>query len=262
MPAPSNNTAPALSGTQEVGYTLTCSQGSWSGGVDSYAYQWQEQLPGGHPYEDVAGATSNTYTIIANDQAHIIRCKVTATNQVGSTIAYSDATAEIPNDILIVEDGTAKDDSNTYVHLDYADSYFAIRDNTDWFTYNVGQRKAALIRGCIYLDQFQYVGQKKTYAQALQWPRINVRVDGFDVPSDEIPKNLKYAQCEAALRALAGDLGVDIDPGNITEETVDVITVTYSDYSNGGQKRFPTIERFLSKLTMSSGGSYRRVVRT
>lgn len=261
MPAPTNSVAPSLSGTEEVGYTLVCSQGSWTGGVDSYAYQWQNQEPGEHPFTDISGADGNTYTILASGQGHIIRCVVTATNQFGSTIAYSDSTVEIPNDILIVEDGTGLSTANSYVNFDYADSYFAVRDNSDWFNCNIGARKAALIRGAIYLDQFDYIGQKNTYAQALQWPRTGACVDGFDIPNDEIPKNLKYAQCEAALRSAASELMIDLDSGSVIEETVDVISVKYSDYSNGGQKKFPIIERLLSKLTRSMG-SFRKVIRS
>lgn len=261
MPSPANTTAPVLSGTQEVGYTLTCSTGAWSHGVDSYAYQWQEQKAGEHPYEDILGATSNSYLVIASDQAHLIRCKVIATNQDGSTIAYSDATVAIPNDWLVVEDGTGKDDSNTYASLEYADNYFAVRNNAEWAALNIGQRKASLISGAAYIDLKNFTGQKNTLEQAMQWPRTGAKVDGFSIESSSIPKQLKDANCEAALRASSEPLIADIEPGNITDETVDVITVTYSDYSNNGQKSYPYIDALLRKFVLS-GGNYHRTVRT
>ena len=261
MPAPSILTAPSLSGTQEVGYTVSCTYGTWSHGVDSYAYQWQEQMPGEHPYEDIAGATSNTYIIIASDQAHIIRCKVTATNSSGSTIAYSDATSAIPNDWLIVEDGTGKDDSNSYADLAYADNYFSVRNNSTWQTYNIGQRKSALIKGAAYVEQYDFIGTKKTATQAMQWPRINAKVDGYLLDSTLIPKALKDAQCEASLRAAAGEIMADIESGSTIEETVDVITVKYSEHSSTGVTRYPVIESLLRKLVTSSG-NYHRTVRT
>lgn len=260
MPAPSNTSAPVLSGTQEVGYTLTCSTGSWSHGVDGYAYQWQEQQPGDHPYADIAGATANTYLVLASDQAHIIRCKVTATNQDGSTIAYSDATTSIPNDWLIVEDGSGKSDANSYVDLAYVDNYFAVRNNTAWAGYSIGERKSALIKGAAYIDQSDFIGIKITADQAMQWPRHDARVDGFILDSDAIPKSLNDAQCEAALRAAAGEIMPDIEPGSVIEETVDVISVKYSDYSNNGVTKYPAIYRLLRKLVRSSG-NYHRVVR-
>lgn len=261
MAAPANTVSPALSGTQEIGYTISCSAGTWTGSVDSYAYQWQKQAPGGVSYSDVAGATANSYIVIASDQAHIIRCKVTATNSSGSTIAYSDATAAIPNDWLIVEDGTAKDDSNSYADLAYADNYFSVRNNSTWQNYNIGQRKSALIKGAAYVDQYDFIGTKKTATQAMQWPRINAKVDGYLLDSTLIPKALKDAQCEAALRAAAGEIMADIESGSAIEETVDVITVKYSEYSSTGVTRYPVIESLLRKLVTSSG-NYHRTVRT
>lgn len=260
MPAPSNTSAPVLSGTQEVGYTLTCSTGSWSHGVDGYAYQWQEQQPGEHPYVDIAGATANTYLILASDQAHIIRCKVTATNSSGSTIAYSDATTAIPNDWLVVEDGTGKEDSNSYADLTYADSYFAVGNNATWASYSIGARKSALIKAGEYIDLREFIGQKNTAAQAMQWPRTGARVDGFLIASNEIPKSLKDAQCQAAIRAAVGEILPDIEPGSVTEETVDVISIKYSDNSNNGVTKYQAIDKLLRKLVRSSG-NYHRTVR-
>lgn len=74
--------APAISGTAEVGQALTCSTGSWTGtGVLTYAYQW---LRDGAP---IAGATSNTYTLLAADDLADISCRVTATDDNGSKAA-------------------------------------------------------------------------------------------------------------------------------------------------------------------------------
>lgn len=261
MAAPANTVAPALSGTQEIGYTLSCSAGTWTGGVDSYAYQWQQQLPGVVQFSDISGAAANSYIIIAGNQESVIRCKVTATNTDGSTIAYSDSSAAIPNDWLIVEDGTGKADSNTYADLAYADNYFSVRNNSTWQNYNIGQRKSALIKGAAYVDQYDFIGTKKTATQAMQWPRINAKVDGYLLDSTLIPKALKDAQCEAGLRAAAGEIMADIESGSTIEETVDVITVKYSEYSSSGVTRYPIIESLLRKLVTSSG-NYHRVVRT
>lgn len=261
MAAPSNLAAPALTGTQEIGFTATCSSGSWDVAVDSYFYQWQSRQPGDIAFADIAGSTGNSYLLLAGDQGLVVRCKVTATNADGATIAYSDESVAIPNDLLIVEDGTGKEDSNTYVDIAYADSYFAVRNNSVWPTYSTGQRKAALIGGASYIELSNFIGTKNTAEQAMQWPRTGAKVDGFVIASDTIPKQLKDAQCEASLRVAAGEIMADIDAGNVTEETVDVITVKYSDYSNAGINRYPAIESLLRKLVTSSG-SYHRTVRT
>jgi hypothetical protein len=80
-PAISNITDPGNG--PEAGDELSCSQGTWSGGP-SFAYQW---LRNG---AEIGGATSSTYTVVAEDEEKAIQCRVTATNTVGSTQAVSD----------------------------------------------------------------------------------------------------------------------------------------------------------------------------
>ena len=56
--APSNTALPVVSGTAEVGQTLSASQGSWSGSTPmSFAYQWRRCDGSGAGCVDVAGAT-------------------------------------------------------------------------------------------------------------------------------------------------------------------------------------------------------------
>jgi len=76
---PGNTTAPAISGTAQVGQTLTVSNGTWTGTGLSYARQW---LRGG---TNIAGATNATYVLQAADEGTLISCRVTATNTGGST---------------------------------------------------------------------------------------------------------------------------------------------------------------------------------
>lgn len=69
----SNAVAPAISGTAEVGETLTCSQGTWNGSASiSYAYQWTRD---GSP---IAGADESTYTLVSADGGTDVGCTVTA----------------------------------------------------------------------------------------------------------------------------------------------------------------------------------------
>lgn len=85
---PTNSVAPALSGTEQVGNTLTVSDGTWAGSP-TFTYAW---------YRDdvlIAGETANTYDLIAEDEGAIINAVVTATNAGGSASAPSDDTAAI-----------------------------------------------------------------------------------------------------------------------------------------------------------------------
>lgn len=84
--APVNTVLPAISGVLTVGEVLTAYDGVWTGGVDSYTYQWKR---GG---VDIGGATSKTYTLVVGDQATNISVVVTATNTAGSTSATSPET--------------------------------------------------------------------------------------------------------------------------------------------------------------------------
>lgn len=86
-PLPTNTVEPSLSGTEVVFETLTCDPGEWThmggyGGV--YTYQWQRDFLGNDVFFDIAGATSPTYDVAANDDGCHVRCVVTATNTGGS----------------------------------------------------------------------------------------------------------------------------------------------------------------------------------
>jgi hypothetical protein len=90
--APKNTARPTVSGTAKVGEQLSADHGTWTGGVRSYAYQWQRCDTTGTTCTDVTGATGQTYGIRALDAGNTLRVVVTATNLAGSTSATSDTT--------------------------------------------------------------------------------------------------------------------------------------------------------------------------
>jgi hypothetical protein len=90
--APKNTTNPAVSGNPQVGEELTAAHGTWTGGVRSYAYQWQRCDQTGGSCTDAAGASGSTYGVRAADVGHTLRVVVTATNLAGSATATSAAT--------------------------------------------------------------------------------------------------------------------------------------------------------------------------
>jgi len=63
---------PTISGTATVGQTLAANPGSWEP-LPAFAYQWTRNG------QDIAGATSSTYTLVGADAGTAIRVKVTAT---------------------------------------------------------------------------------------------------------------------------------------------------------------------------------------
>jgi hypothetical protein len=95
QPAPINVTAPAVTpttGVQGVD-TFTTTNGTWNpdDADGTYAYQWQYNDQGS-TFIAISGATSSTYSPPSNFLSLYvspIRCRVTATNDSGSTAAFS-----------------------------------------------------------------------------------------------------------------------------------------------------------------------------
>ena len=85
-----------ISGSAQVGNTLTVSNGTWTGtNPITYVYEWQRCDSAGANCVAISGATSSTYTLVAADVGFRIRSRVTATNSRGSTPADSAATAVV-----------------------------------------------------------------------------------------------------------------------------------------------------------------------
>jgi len=93
--APINTAPPTISGTPQVGQTLTAGTGSWTGSPTSFAYQWQRCNTGGTACADVAGATTTTYVLGTADAGATIRVVVTASNAAGPASAASATTAVV-----------------------------------------------------------------------------------------------------------------------------------------------------------------------
>jgi Ig domain of plant-specific actin-binding protein len=94
--APANSSMPVISGSPQIGQTLTVSTGTWNGpGTISYAYQWLRCDQTGGSCTAITGATQKSYTLTSTDVGHSLRARVTATNNNGSTSATTVPTAVI-----------------------------------------------------------------------------------------------------------------------------------------------------------------------
>jgi sugar lactone lactonase YvrE len=86
---PSDSTLPAITGTPDVGATLTANTGTWQGTSLTYSYQWLRDGVA------ISGATNATYVPTSNDVGDQLSVQVTASNNVGSVSATStNVTAE------------------------------------------------------------------------------------------------------------------------------------------------------------------------
>jgi hypothetical protein len=92
---PANTAAPHISGTAQVGKTLSGSAGVWANGPRSYSYAWLRCNRNGNGCAGIGGARSANYTVAPGDAGSTIRFQVTASNRAGSAVAFSSATAVV-----------------------------------------------------------------------------------------------------------------------------------------------------------------------
>lgn len=149
---------------------------------------------------------------------------------------------------LIIEDGSIVANANSYVTVQELTDFAADR-GVDTFT---GDESELLIQAMDYLENQDYKGLKKTQDQPLQWPRVNVVIDSFYFPSDEIPVELKYAQMQIAMSTDAGNDPNQVIERKVTKNKVDVIEQEYADNAPANAID-PKVNMWLRKLVV--GGS-------
>ncbi len=110
--------------------------------------------------------------------------------------------AETP-DYMIVEDGSAKTDSNAYWDIDSVTLYLRSKGAMDWSNYTLDQQARAIISATYYIEKRfkrRYRGLRQSVEQALGWPRIGAfDDDAFTIFG--IPSQIKWAVAEYAIRA-------------------------------------------------------------
>lgn len=88
--APSNTALPVISGTAEVGQTLSSSTGTWNGSpTPTFTFQWRRCDSAGANCTGISGATNSTYAVAFADADKTLRVNVTGTNVGGSATATS-----------------------------------------------------------------------------------------------------------------------------------------------------------------------------
>ena len=93
LPVPTS--PPTITGTPQLGQTLTAGTGSWTGSPTSFAFQWQRCSTDGSSCVDIAGAAGGTYLVAGSDVGSTLRVVVTATNASGGAAAASAPTATV-----------------------------------------------------------------------------------------------------------------------------------------------------------------------
>ena len=121
-----------------------------------------------------------------------------------------------------------------------------------------------LLKAMDAMQGLDYIGNRATKAQALDWPRVNVTIDGFAYGTAELPIQLVEAQCALAIEAQKVDLlptqNINAQ-GAVIEETMGAITTRYAD--PGRTLSRPIVEKAKAHLRklLRGGDSFMRVVR-
>lgn len=148
---------------------------------------------------------------------------------------------------LILEDGTKPTGANAYVDVDYADDYFNLYGNLDWSGTD-DEKEAAIISATRSLDLLYGAHYLSSLVpgstQSLLFPRYafydnNLRFVG----STTIPRPLKEATCEVALRVIMQE---EILPTN-TVDNLEAENIKIGDIS---------ISNTISKAGQTGGTIY------
>lgn len=160
---------------------------------------------------------------------------------------------------LIVEDGTAVQNAESYVTVAYADTYWSKRQHdatlyTRWNTGTTELKEGALREASAYLDAVygaNYKGTRRGYVQGLLWPRRGA-LDSGGYPLPDLPEELKKATCELAVRSYSARLSPDSERENQIKREKKVIgpitkEVEYVDGAST-ETRYGVVEGMMATL--------------
>ncbi|MGU3496355.1 DnaT-like ssDNA-binding protein [Xanthobacteraceae bacterium A53D] len=162
---------------------------------------------------------------------------------------------------LVVEDGTGIAAADSYVSsadlLDYAGRFSGATLPTDEAALERPLRVASAWVDATYRARFR--GQRlRGRQQGLEWPRSDAfDAAGSEVPETEVPREIRDATCEAALREVAkpGSLSPDLKRGGaIKSVTAGEVEVVFADRAPLSTT-FATIEGWLSGLLLPKPGT-------
>lgn len=167
---------------------------------------------------------------------------------------------------LIVEDGSGVENANTYISLANAEIYFESRPNKAvWTAASDGDKDIALVDAARQMDMmFDWFGSRATENQGLRFPRFGVYdPDGWMYDSNEIPTELKDAQCEIALGSLTEDRTDDPEGIGIKRVKAGSVEVEFDSLKTKGA--IPPIVlsmlRHLGNYLPGYGSAHRRLQR-
>jgi len=159
--------------------------------------------------------------------------------------------------------------ANSYATEAEADTYFDDKvGGSTWIDGDSDDKIRALLQAAKRLDQFNWLGARATSTQALAWPRIGVMkrdsanvgyagygyygnypygLFGEQYAQDEIPQQIKDAQCEFAFAYLSGTYN-DSGEAEVKSFSDDKMSVTFDQPRLAGESP-AEVTRLLAGLT-------------
>lgn len=161
---------------------------------------------------------------------------------------------------IIVEDGTAKIDAETFASVAAADTYHSVRGNTTWADLATAAKEQALRKATDYMGQCYasaWKGFRVTTTQALDWPRTMVPKPGTYGDTyyaiTDMPVAVVNACCELALRASSATLAADQSQA-LASVKAGSVEVAYAPNSSA-RKTYPAVTRLLAPYIIGGGGA-------
>lgn len=161
--------------------------------------------------------------------------------------------------MLITETGAGLADAESYASVAAADARCASLGLIAWAALVETDKEIALRKAMIFMLTYrtQWAGRRVYQQQALDWPRYNVAVDGFTVPSTTVPVDVVNACIDLAVRAGNGeDLLPDLDTGSnaIKKDKTGPLETEYFQNTTDARERFVAVDALLAPYFGAAGG--------
>ena len=161
--------------------------------------------------------------------------------------------------MLITETGAGLADAESYASVAAADARCASLGLIAWAALAEVDKEIALRRATLVMATYRtrWAGRRVYQRQALDWPRYNVAVDGFTVPSTGVPLDVVNACIDLAVRAGSGeDLLPDLDTGSnaIKKDKTGPLETEYFQNTTDARERFVAVDALLAPYFGSAGG--------
>lgn len=165
--------------------------------------------------------------------------------------------------VIVVEDGTGIVIANSYLTVEEADDILSVNIHSTWAMLDEITKANLLMWASRVIDErVRWNGKKLHATSGLGWPRYGVRdKEGNLIDDDTVPRAVKVATATLAQHLITGNPEVANSNQNLTELSVDVITLKFD--SKLVPDKYPTQIKFilagLGTVSMGRGGPKRIV---